>query len=324
MHPNHPRKENVVASAIRASGPCWWRTTVACLFVAVLAWISPAMAGAEVPATNSAATLRARYEELRGSLSDNQFKLPLYLESRQTSGGLRGDVHAIVDYSFPTLCTAMNGAPQWCDIMLLHLNVKYCRSAVDGAAHRVTVYLGRKHEQPLESAHRIEFIYEVAAETPDYRQVVLRAEKGPVGTKNYQIILEAIPLDRGQTFIHLSYSYAFGFAAKMAAQAYFSTMGSAKVGFTITGKDSEGRPIYVDDLRGALERNTMRYYLAIDAYLGALSAPPEEQFERRLRTWFASTERYPLQLHEVTEDEYLNMKRNEYKRQQSPLSLKNQ
>ena len=130
-------------------------------------------------------------------------------------------------------------------------------------------------------------------------------------------MLEAIPLN-GKTFIHLSYSYAYGVMARLATEAYFSTSGSDKVGFTITGKRSDGKPVYVDPMRGALERNTMRYYLALDAYLDTLSAPPQEQFEKRLRRWFASTERYPLQLHEVTQGDYLDMKRKEYKRQLSP------
>jgi len=67
----------------------------------------------------------------------------------------------------------------------------------------------------------------------------------------------------------------------------------------------------VDGLRGALERNVMRYYLAIDAYLAASASPPQEQLEERLRDWFESTERYALQLHEVDQNEYLEMKRRE-------------
>lgn len=46
-----------------------------------------------------------------------------------------------------------------------------------------------------------------------------------------------------------------------------------------------------------IERNTMRYYLAIEAYLGAYTLPAAEQPERRLRDWFAAVERYPRQLH---------------------------
>ncbi len=71
-------------------------------------------------------------------------------------------------------------------------------------------------------------------------------------------------------------------------------------------------------MRGALERNTMRYYLAIDAYLGALAVPPPERFEQSLERWFAATERYALQLHEVDHDAYVAMERSEYLRQQTP------
>jgi hypothetical protein len=66
-----------------------------------------------------------------------------------------------------------------------------------------------------------------------------------------------------------------------------------------------------------VERNTMRYYLAIEAYLGALSAPPAAQLEQRLQDWFDATERFSRQLHELEKDEYLTMKRKEVLRQQA-------
>jgi hypothetical protein len=67
-----------------------------------------------------------------------------------------------------------------------------------------------------------------------------------------------------------------------------------------------------------IERNTMRYYLAIDAYLGTFGQPAHEQLERRLRDWFAATEQYAVQLHELDEREYLEMKRAELGRQGVP------
>jgi hypothetical protein len=70
-------------------------------------------------------------------------------------------------------------------------------------------------------------------------------------------------------------------------------------------------------MRGVVERNTMRYYLAIEAYLGALSAPAREQLEKRLNDWHAGVERYPMQLHELERGEYFDMKRKEVKRQQA-------
>jgi len=68
-------------------------------------------------------------------------------------------------------------------------------------------------------------------------------------------------------------------------------------------------------VRGVVERNTMRYYLAIDAYLFALTTLPKDQLEKRLQKWYDGTEQYATQLHEVERNDYLEMKRNEYKRQ---------
>ena len=98
-------------------------------------------------------------------------------------------------------------------------------------------------------------------------------------------------------------------------RGYLATIGRDKVGFSIVGKAANGAPVYVDNLRGVLERNTMRYYLAIEAYLKAYSAPAPKQLEQRLNDWYAATERYPLQLHEMERNDYLAMKRREIARQ---------
>ena len=66
-----------------------------------------------------------------------------------------------------------------------------------------------------------------------------------------------------------------------------------------------------------LERNAMRYFLAIEAHLAALAVPPGERFEKRLQTWFTSSERYAHQLHEMDRAEYLDLKRRAYARQQT-------
>jgi hypothetical protein len=100
-------------------------------------------------------------------------------------------------------------------------------------------------------------------------------------------------------------------------QGYLATIGRDKVGFSIVGSRADGQPIYVRGTRGVIERNTMRYYVAIEAYLGTLALPPAQQFERRLAAWFAGIERYPAQLHELERGEYLEMKRGELRRQQA-------
>jgi len=100
-------------------------------------------------------------------------------------------------------------------------------------------------------------------------------------------------------------------------KTYLATIGRGKVGFTPAGKQPSGQPEYIGGMRGVVERNAMRCYLAIDAYLGALAAPPPVQLQKRLHSWFIATEQYPRQLHEVNRTAYIDMKRSEYRRQQT-------
>jgi hypothetical protein len=102
-------------------------------------------------------------------------------------------------------------------------------------------------------------------------------------------------------------------------KAYLSTPGSSKTGFTKLAQTDGKERSYVGGMRGAVERNTMRYYLAIEAYLLSMSAPQAEQQNSRLEKWFDSTEQYPLQLHETDKASYLAMKKEEIKRQQSAV-----
>ncbi len=262
-----------------------------------------------------AATLKARYAALQDKFANNQFGRPLVLESTQTSGDLKGDVYAIVEHPFATVQQALVSAEHWCDILILHLNVKRCKAST-GTPKKVALAVGRKFDQPVEDAYELDFGYRVAASTADYLQVLLSADEGPLSTKNYRIQVEAVPIDANRTVIHMSYAYGYGFAAKMAMQTYLSTIGSQKVGFTIVDRKPDGKPVYQGGVLGLLERNTMRYYLAIDAYLSAYGLPAAEQPEKRIREWYASTERYAQQLHEMEQSEYLEMKRKEIRRQQ--------
>lgn len=283
---------------------CWLCGLVAALF------------GTGLACAQDAAGLRARHASLQEPLARTQFHRPMVIESSQTAGDLKGDVFSVVDWPHALVQTALQGTDRWCDLLMVHLLVKDCRA---GTAQPPTIDLAvaRTWDQPLDAAHRIEFHYKTVAATPDYLNVQLSAEAGPMGTKNYRLMLEAVPLDAKRTFIHMSYAYGYGFAARMAMAGYLATLGRNKVGFTITGQSGDGKPVYMGNVRGVVERNTMRYYLAVEAYLGALGLPPAEQSERRMRDWYASIERYPVQLHELERNPYLEMKRKEIQRQQA-------
>ena len=257
----------------------------------------------------TASALQNSYQQLQGKLKNNQFNEPIYLESAQTSNSISGNVYSIVNYPYSQVRTALDTPTEWCEVLSLHLNVKYCRAVGN---NKIEVYAGTKKPQPLEDAYHMEYNFKPVVNNSSYMQIVMDAKKGPMGTSDYYMMMEAIPLENNQTFIHVKYSYHFGTMAKLATNLYLDTVGSGKEGFTIIGKNANGKPKYVSGLRGAIERNTMRYYLAIEAYMGSLSAPPAQQREKRLKAWFAATQRYP-QLYEITEQQYLNMKREEFK-----------
>jgi len=266
---------------------------------------------------NSPGFLRAKYGALQDRLSHNPFQRPLTLDSSETPDGVTGEIHALIVYPFAKVGAALNSPAHWCDILILHLNTKYCRASTASQGDILNVSIGKKYDQPLDQAYRVAFAYRVAAQAPNYLQIRLDAGEGPLSTRDYRIVLEAVPLENGQTFIRLSYSYAYGSVGRLAMQAYLGTIGRDKVGFTVAGTHADGQPLLIGGMRGVVERNTMRYFLAIDAFLGALSEPPQAQLEKRLHDWFAATEHYPRQLHEMERGAYLDMKRREHRRQQA-------
>jgi hypothetical protein len=293
------------------SWPALW------LVVSLLCLGDPARANG--PGPGSAELLLARQTELAPQLADNQFHRPLVLESTESSSRLTGDIYAVVDYDFAVVNRALNDPAHWCDALILHLNIKYCHALTSEAGSVLVVSIGKKYDQPLSDAYRVDFSYRVAEATATYFDVRLDAERGPMGTSDYRIQLEAVSVPSGKTFLHLAYSYGYGYLGHLAMQGYLFTTGRNKVGFTNVGTASSGQPDYIGGVRGMVERNTMRYYLAIDAYLSALSLPPGEQLEKRLQEWFTSTEIYSRQLHELDRATYVDMKRHEYERQQQPL-----
>lgn len=271
-----------------------------------------------MPDAQSAALLHAKYASLDERLHHNAFRRTLSLDSSESSNALQGDIHALVDYPFSTVSAALDDPAHWCDVLILHINTKHCQATTDTTRTVLAVSIGRKTPQPLKDAYPIAFSYRVAAATAHYLNIQLAAPEGPLSTRNYRIQLQAIPIGNKQTFLHLAYSYDYGMAGRLAMQTYLATLGSGKVGFTRTGGLPPGdRPEYIDGMRGVVERNTMRYYLAIDAYLDALASPRPLQFQKRLNSWFSATEQYPRQLHEVDRTAYLDMKHAEYLRQQT-------
>jgi hypothetical protein len=298
------------------SSPVTICVRIASSFVVWVLCAPGALAGT-TPA-DSAAALRARYVALGPQLDNSPIQRGLYLESIDSARAPRGDAYAVIDFPFATVAAAFANPANWCESMILHLNVQYCRAKTSDGQPLLAAAVGKNTYQPLDDTHRINFIHKVTASTADFLGVELLADEGPLGTRDYRIALELIPLPNQRAFMHIQYSYTQGAMARYASSVYFSTTGRDKVGFTWV-KDAGDEPHLVRGTRGALERNTMRYYLAFEAYLRTLGSPPPQRFEQSLEIWFADTEKFPRQLREVKHDDYIAMKRDQYQRQQTAM-----
>jgi hypothetical protein len=291
-----------------------------CLRVAAfaVAWFSCMPDALADTRTGPAAALRARYVALSQQLENSTIQRGLYLESTDNSRAPRGDAYAVIDYPFATVAAAFAKPADLCESLILHLNVQYCRASIGDGGPLLSTAVGKKTNQSLDDTHRIDFVYTVSGSGADYSRVELTSTEGPLGTGNYLIVLELAALDEQRAFMHLRYSYTQSFLTRWATSVYFSTRGRDKVGFTWI-YDEDDQPRLVSGIRGALERNTMRYYLAVDAYLDALGSPASQRFEQSLERWFADTERFSRQLREVEHDDYIAMKRGQYLRQRAML-----
>lgn len=275
----------------------------------LLLLLTPAFA---VPAgAQDAAALLSRHEALQHQFSNNPFNKPMALESSLSDHTVKGDIYAVIPHAFSVMGPSLQGLKLWCDILILHLYVKKCVAHDIPAEKRLAIDVVGKFDQPLSNAFRLDFSYRVAESSDNYLQLLLNADTGPLGTTNYRIGFEAVRLNATSSFIHMSYSYTQGIVAKVALEVYLATLGRDKVGFTIVNRQPDGEPIYIKTVRGVVERNAMRYYLAIEAYLSALHLPDAERPDKRLREWYNAIERYPRQLHELEREDYLSMKRKE-------------
>ncbi len=292
--------------------PGWW------VLVLALMWLSLAPA-AELPRSLHAAGLYTRYLQLAPELAHNQFSRPLHLDSTQTDSLLQGEISAVVEHPFTQVQTVLQQPANWCKVLMLHINVQSCALRRAAAGTRLAMGLGQKSPGLLNQVYPLDFDYQMVLSGPDYFEVQLSAAQGPLATRDYRLVFRATRLDAATTFLQLGYSYSFGFAGRLAMQSYLATAGRDKIGFTLLpGAAGAGAGRYVGGMRGLVERNAMRYFLAIDAHLDSYAVPEDKRFEAGLAAWFDATEVYAPQLHELDRAEYLAKKRAEQLRPAAP------
>lgn len=259
----------------------------------------------------TADTLLRRYQSLQAQLAAKPLGVPAWVESGEEGDSVRGDVYTLLEQPFNSLLSQLTLPAAWCQVVLLHLNTKACTSDQAGGHNWLTLYSGRKGYEAPQAAYPLRFAFENTDVHPLHLEVTLRAPVGPLGSSDYRITVAAIPVGQG-SFVQVSYAFRSSTMSRLATQLYLSTLGQGKQGFSMAATDGGGPPQYVRGMRGIVERNAVRYYFAVQAYLECLALPPAQRFERAIARWFELTEQFPVQLHEVERQDYLAAKRREY------------
>jgi hypothetical protein len=253
-----------------------------------------------------------KYHKIEKGLEKNTFAIPLYVESSASKNASRVDIYGTINHPFGLIKKEFLVPTNWCEIVLPHPGVRACTYEKMHDRWLLNIYHVDKFSKPLEDAYQMKFVYRVSELQPVYFDIALTAHEGTSHTKDHQFGLEATPLDKGRTFIHLRYSFGY------SALGYFlmTIFGGGQVGFSVIGTDSDGNPVYVRGLRGAVERDIVCYYLAIMAYLDTLKIPAEQRFEKRVSQWYDLAALLRKQLLEMEEGKYLTYKRQDRRSQQ--------
>lgn len=285
-----------------------WRTQYSAVLLLAALGMPPGAQASTAPEANKAQLLAA-YRSLEPRLRLGTGSAPLTVETNTRDGLLMGDAYAILGHPYGKVTEALRDARNWCDILPLHMNMKACTTQPLHAGTRLTLYAGRKSYQPPGQARALNYTYRVQTLDSDYFSASLTADKADADSP--PVALEVIPLGSEQALIHVRYAWRTPLWLRVATDSYFATVGARKVGFSTTGTGQHGEPEYVGGLHGAVERNALRYYLALDAYFSTDHTPEAGRFDQRLNHWFDLTERYPAQLHEMGKADYLRAKHKE-------------
>lgn len=255
-------------------------------------------------------------EQWLGAIAESPFAEPVAVTSTVKEDVVEGAVHARLSHPFARVAGELEAPPVWCEITFLHLNIKSCvyREDAGPADGSLTLYVGRNRYQEPEDAEYVDLSRRFTRAEEDRLVIELEGDRGPYGTRDYAIAVQLAPHDDG-TLLKLEYSLRFGAFARLASRVYLATAGRDRVGFTVVGHDND-EPEYIGGLEGMIERNVMRFYLALQAWLDTRDRPEQEQPQARLARWFELTEDYPRQLRELDRETYLEQKLREYANQQ--------
>lgn len=250
--------------------------------------------------------LVAHYRELTTHVDDNPFHAPVAVRSDEQGDTLSAEVYGVLDQPFSVIAEELGEAQAWCAFMTLSLHIKACTWTP--ATSTITLYVGTKDYQTPDEAYEVQYRFKASRE-PELIVIELESSHGPMGAKRNRLTVEAMSMN-GETILHFTSSIEMSTVSRLATATYLATLGRHRIGFSLID-DGEGKKTPVKGVKGMIERNAMRYYLALQTHIEQRKEPETLRFERSINSWFDLTERYHDQLYEVPREKYIENKKRE-------------
>jgi hypothetical protein len=262
----------------------------------------------------SLSRLSGRYPELQEAARRGPFGLPLQVRSEERETLVSAEIHGIIEHPFPALAAAFTEPGGWCDFLVLNPNIKTCTFRREGQETLLTLYVGSKGYRAPETATEQVYRFLVRARQPDYVAISLTAPQGLLGTTGHRFEFEVGSV-AGKTVLALSSSYEPSMLSKLLTGIYLNTLGRDKIGFSRETTEAGVPGGYVRGIKGMIERNVMRYYLTLKAFLDTGGQPADRQFAARASLAYDLMDLYPAQLRLMDKAEYLDIKLREHQNQ---------
>ena len=270
---------------------------------------------------NSLASLQARAVEFRQQQVSGENPLPFVLSSSFSSTLSKARVRTFIrGVGLDTFSQKLLQPAEWCEFIPLHLNIKACGHVVRNQKNIVQFYAGVKGYVTPDDAHLLQLSFEARKEGGVFYADLFAAD-GPLDSTNIRFGIHAIDAEGdGGTGVYVEFELSSepGLSNSLA-RVYLATIARRKIGFSINGKTWSGKPKYVGGQRGAIERNLVRYLLAIETYFETASKADEMAadalYELRIQRWYDETDQYREQLFELSREEYISNKLRERENQ---------
>ena len=251
--------------------------------------------------------LREHYRELTGNIASNPFGMPLRVQSEEQGGNVSAEIFAVLDQPFAAVTSLLGDAQRWCGFLLLNINVKSCTVEKNAAGVWLTLYIAPKEYKSPDEAYKTRYLFH-ASRSAQYIEVFFDADRGPLGTRDSHIRLDALGIE-GRTLVHFTSAMRLGAVSHIAITTYLATLGRNKTGFSNV-PDANGKLGPVRGLQAMIERNAVRYFLALQVDLETRALPAAGRFEQQMHRWYELTQRFP-QLYDLPKADYVANKRRE-------------